>query len=202
MKRIIAILAAVLMLTAVLTACGEEKTEATPDSATADTATKDSVNAVEPEKLKLIETTEDGTKEEDKEGNVLTINKDDEIVSIKDKDGNEVSVTEYVATHYISTSGGTTYGEPEAASGSSGSSSSKSDSSSSKSESSASKPAGSSSKSDNSSSKASGNSSSSKPASSAAEDKPETSSSEEEQEVVEPTIIELPQTDEYELPIL
>ena len=134
MKKIIAILAAVLMLTAVLTACGEKKDDATPDSATVDSAAAGSTEAVEPEQLKLVETTDDGTVEEDKEGNVLTIDKDKEIVSVKDKDGNTVSVTEYITTHYVISSAGTTYGEPGNVSSSSGSSSSKAEDSSSKAE--------------------------------------------------------------------
>lgn len=196
MKKIIAILAAVLMLTAALAACGNDE-KATPDSATKDSAAVTEA-VMEAETTRVLETTAEGnTVEEDAEGNVLEISKDGELVSVKDKNGSAIEVTEYITTHYIVTSSGTVIGSEKSGSGSGNtSSSSKANSSSSKSESGSSKP-------ESSSSKASSQAASSKPASSSAEEKPETPSSEEEVEDEIPTVvIEMPDTDEYELPIL
>lgn len=106
MKRVLAIILSVMMLTVLLAACGE-KDKSTADSATPDQSASTEVKTAET--TKVIETTaEGGMIEEDAEGNVVEKDKDSKIVSVTDKSGNPVTVTEYITTHHI-----TVYGEPD-----------------------------------------------------------------------------------------
>ena len=187
MKKMIAALAAVLMLTAGLSACGGEQ-DAEAGKATEDTA---AVATSAAETTVVVEKTADGgTIEKDSENNELEIDKNGKLVSVKDKNGNDVDVTEYTVTHYIVTSGGSVIGSADDTR--SGDSSSKSEGSSSKSDDSSSKSEGSSSKSGDSSSKSEGSSSKSEEGSSKFEPEPDNPES-------EPETIAL---DEYELPIV
>lgn len=96
MKKAFAIVLSVLMMTLLLVGCGD-KEAATPDSATPDSS---SVSSKITETTKVIETTsEGGTVEQDKEGNVIEKDKSGEIVSVKDKDGKVIEITEYITTH-------------------------------------------------------------------------------------------------------
>ena len=208
MKKIIAVLAVVLMFTAVLAACGKNEN----DTATADSATKDSATAATdsanssvaasegavPETTAVVETTAKGeTVEKDKEGNVIVINTAGEIVSITDNDGKDVDIPEYLETHYIVTSNGKTYGQPDA-SGKSGSGSSSQSGGSGKS-SASSQEGGSSSK----SSGGQGSSSKSGGSSSSGGSSASSSSAEIVEEEIPTVIVEIPDDmDEYELPIL
>lgn len=95
MKRTIAILLAVLMLAVVFVGCGEdnsaENTGATPDTAV---STKPAETTV------VLETTaQGGTIEKDAQENTIERDKSGTIVSVKDKSGNTVSVTEYTKAH-------------------------------------------------------------------------------------------------------
>lgn len=112
MKKIIAVLAAILMLTAVLTACHKKK-----DDQTADTATKDSAvsETVKPSATTAaVETTAEGaTVEKDQEGNAIEISSSGEILSIKDSDGKTVEITTYLETHYFVSAEGRVYGNDQ-----------------------------------------------------------------------------------------
>ena len=102
MKKIIVIASAVIMMTLLLAACGNSG-KATPDSATPDSA----VSSTEKETTKVIETTsQGGSIEKDKEGNVIEKDKDGTIVSVKDKDGKTIEITEYITTHTYIVDGG------------------------------------------------------------------------------------------------
>ena len=116
MKKIIAVLAVILMFTAVLTACGKKD----EDKATDDTATNDSASAAAQAATELpaattvvTETTAKGnTFEKDQSGNIIKIDPDGEIVSIKDPDGTSLDIPEYLETHYFVSSSGKVYGDP------------------------------------------------------------------------------------------
>lgn len=110
MKKILAAIAAVCTIAAALSACGsEEKT--VPDSTEPTVAVSPTAS---PETTAVIETTADGgTLELDGEGNTLAIDKSGTIVSVTDKNGQPVTVTEYITTHYMITSGGEVVGTPE-----------------------------------------------------------------------------------------
>ena len=97
MKKMIAIIAGILMLTAALTACGSNKDKNdTPDS-----ATKDTVAATSAETVKVLETTaEGGAMYKDSEGNTVTTDKSGDVISVRDKNGEPVEITEYVTTHH------------------------------------------------------------------------------------------------------
>ena len=96
MKRmIIAFLAVLILSSCVLSACGGNKTDSTPDQASVD-------QKVISETTVILETTaEGGTVEQDKEGNKITKDKEGKILSIEDKNGNPVDVKEYLTTHTL-----------------------------------------------------------------------------------------------------
>lgn len=202
MKKIIAVLAVVLMFTAVLTACGKEETDqSTADSATKDSAaatvagTDSSVAATEAavsETTAVVETTAKGeTVEKDKEGNVIVINSVGDIISITDSDGKDVDIPEYLETHYFVSSNGKTYGSSDT-SGNKGSGESAQGSGSAQGNGSSSKSSGG----QSSSSKSGGSSSSGGSSASSA-------SGEIVEEEIPTVIVEIPDDmDEYELPIL
>ena len=96
MKRTIAIIAAMLMLTGTLAACGKDK-NATPDSAEKATVAATSAETVKPTQ----KSTEGNTVETDSEGNTIEKDKDGTIVSVKDKNGGVIEITEYTTTHHI-----------------------------------------------------------------------------------------------------
>ena len=77
-----------VMIILLLSACGEKKSEATPDEAkTAETTA-------------VLETTSDGgTVEQDSEGNIITKNSEGKVTKVEDKNGVSIDVTEYLATH-------------------------------------------------------------------------------------------------------
>lgn len=201
MKRIIAIIAAVLMLIGVLSACGKKDSDkATDDSATKDSASSAAVGSTVAASEKtdpsattaVVETTAKGnTIERDKDGNVIEIDPSGEIVSIKSNDGDEYEIPVFLQNHYFVSADGKAYGNADYAPGKSGSGSMKSGASSSSKSSSGSK---------SSSSSASGGSS--------AQGGGQSSASYEDDELIvdrdEPTIfVEDPDdNDEYELPIL
>ena len=90
MKKTIAVMMALLMLTSVMTACGSDK------KATKDTAAKETVFETTPENPKAAKGV---IEHKDAEGNVIEIDENGKIVSVKDKDGNTVSVSDYLETH-------------------------------------------------------------------------------------------------------
>nr|WP_316624252.1 lipoprotein [uncultured Ruminococcus sp.] len=96
MKRmIIAFLAVLILSSCVLSACGGNKTDSTPDQASVD-------QKVISETTVILETTaEGGTVEQDKEGNKITKDKEGKILSIEDKNGNPIDVAEYLTTHTL-----------------------------------------------------------------------------------------------------
>lgn len=122
MKNLFAVLAALLMLTVMLTACGDKK----EDQATADSAAKESVAATAAttvsettktiaETTTVSETTANGSKiQKDGEGNVIEISTSGEVISIKDTRGNPRVISEYLEDHYFVTDEGVYYGNPEA----------------------------------------------------------------------------------------
>ena len=82
---IVFILAFVLLM---LTACGDKN----------DGSTKDEAKYVET--VSVVETTaDDGVIVKDKDGNKITVNKESKIISVEDKNGEPVSVEEYLVTH-------------------------------------------------------------------------------------------------------
>ena len=91
MKRFLIFLISVLII-AVLAAgcsCGGSKNSSSNKTSSAVSET-----------TKVLETTADGgTVEEDPEGNVITKDKNGEITSVKDKEGNDVNVDEYKNSH-------------------------------------------------------------------------------------------------------
>ena len=188
MKKIIAVLAVILMFTVVLTACGKkDEDKATDDTATNDSASSSASGAAKsatelPSATTVVtETTAKGnTFEKDQAGNIIEIDPDGEIVSIKDPDGKSLDIPEYLETHYFVSSSGKVYGDPSFMGADARKDSKQSDSSS------------------QSGGEGKGSGSSSKGQSG--------SSSQEEviKEKESPTVVaELPkQTDEYELPIL
>ena len=173
MKKLIVGIAAVLVLTAVLTACGkkQEKNETTAKEPAATTA---------PETTVVTETTAGGGRiEKDAEGNELEIDKNGSVVSIKDKNGKEITLTEYVEHHHTITSDGTVVGAPKADE---------------KSDDVASKAEGGSSKGESADAKSETSSSKSESSSSKAESQSDRDASSSEAETIK--------LDEYELPIV
>lgn len=188
MKKLIAILAVILMFTVLLTACGKkDKDKATDDAATKDSTSSSSAAGAAKSATELplattvvTETTAKGnTIEKDTEGNVIEIDSDNEIVSIKNAEGESLNIPEYLETHYFVSSNGKVYGDPSNRSADAGKSSQKS----------------------SSSSKSADDSKGSGSSSSKADEK--SSSSTQERKEYPTEIAEIPkQTDEYELPIL
>ena len=79
---------AILMIAALFSACGEKQNAASPDEAAITETTV------------VLETTADGgTIEQDSEGNKITKDENGKVVSVEDKDGNPIDVTEYLTTH-------------------------------------------------------------------------------------------------------
>ena len=95
MKRLTAIILAILMLAACLVACGEDNKDGN------NSATEASVSETKPvETTVVMEFTPEGnTIEKDAEGNTIERSMSGKIVSVTDKDGNTVSVTEYSKAH-------------------------------------------------------------------------------------------------------
>lgn len=89
MKRITALIIAVLMLAVLLCSCGEKQDDA---------STPDEVKIAET--TVVLETTADGgTVEQDPDGNKITKDKDGKVTAVEDKDGNPVDVATYLETH-------------------------------------------------------------------------------------------------------
>ena len=134
MKKLIAILAVILMFTVVLTACGKkDKDKAVDDAATIDSASSsasgDVKSATESPLATTVvtETTAKGsTIEKDQEGNVIEIDSSGEIVMIKNADGESVDIPGYLDQHYFVASSGKTYGNASVNGDQSGKSSSQS----------------------------------------------------------------------------
>lgn len=135
MKKLIAILAVILLFTVVLTACGKKDKDktagdaATIDSATSSSASGDAKSATELPlaTTAVTETTaKGGTIEKDQEGNVIEIDSSGEIVTIKNADGESVDIPEYLDRHYFVASSGKTYGNASMNGDQSGKSSSQS----------------------------------------------------------------------------
>ena len=133
MKKLIAILAVILLFTVVLTACGKkDKDKATDDAATKDSTSSSSAvgDAKSATELPLAttavtETTAKGnTIEKDTEGNVIEIDSSGEIVTIKNPDGESVDIPEYLDRHYFVASSGKSYGNASSNGDQSGKSSS------------------------------------------------------------------------------
>ena len=88
MKRALFVLIVMILVSVVLTACGDKSTGSTNDeSAPAETT------------FVLETTAQGGTIEQDSEGNQITKDNEGKVVSVKDKNGNDVNVTEYLETH-------------------------------------------------------------------------------------------------------
>lgn len=97
MKKIITVVAAVLMLTGTLAACGKnQEKQATPDSTEKATVAATSAETVKPTQ----KATEGNTAETDSEGNTIEKDKDGTIISVKDKNGEVIEITEYITTHH------------------------------------------------------------------------------------------------------
>lgn len=88
MKRVLFVLITIILVSVILTACGNKTNVSTADeSSPAETTV-------------VLETTaQGGTIEQDSEGNQITKDSDGKVVSVKDKNGTEVNVTEYLETH-------------------------------------------------------------------------------------------------------
>ncbi|MBR1731625.1 MAG: hypothetical protein IJ725_04260, partial [Ruminococcus sp.] len=87
MKKIIILALSVLIIASLTAGCSCGGTDNKKSSATTTSSSSDTVS----ETTKVIETTPDGgTVEEDSEGNKITKDKNGEIISVTDKDGNEV----------------------------------------------------------------------------------------------------------------
>lgn len=96
MKKFIAMLICAGIFAAIMVgcSCGGSETKTKKTSSATTQATEAS------ETTKVIETTADGgTVEEDKDGNRIVKDSDGGIISVTDKNGNEVDVDEYVASH-------------------------------------------------------------------------------------------------------
>lgn len=111
-KRLAAVCTALIMTAMFLASCS---CAGTPDKLNSNTSVVEQ-NATE-ETNEVLSTTDGGTVEKDKEGNKLTRDSGGELKSVEDKNGNPVSVSEYLESH------------PEANTSSKSSSTSKSDSS-------------------------------------------------------------------------
>ena len=123
MKKLIAILAVILMFTVVLAACGKkDKDKAADDAATIDSASSsasgDAKSATDSPSATTVvtETTAKGS----------TIETSGEIVMIKNADGESVDIPGYLDQHYFVASSGKTYGNASLNSDQSGESSSQS----------------------------------------------------------------------------
>ena len=95
MKNILLIImtAVLIVLSCVFTACGGNSDKSTADSATSDSAKVSETTVV-------LETTGDGgTIEQDSEGNKIKKDENGKVVSVEDKNGSPVDVTEYLTTH-------------------------------------------------------------------------------------------------------
>lgn len=90
-KRILAVLAACLILAALTASCdNDNKAEGNTDSKT------EAISNIN----KIIDVTDDGgTIEEDADKNVIEKDANGDVVSVTDKDGNELDVDEYIASH-------------------------------------------------------------------------------------------------------
>lgn len=89
------IIAAVFALSFILTACGEDKKEDTSGN-----ESKSDETTVAAETTAILETTsEGGTVEQDPDGNIVTKDKNGKVTEVEDKNGNPITVTEYLTTH-------------------------------------------------------------------------------------------------------
>lgn len=88
------LIAVTLIFSCLLSACGEKPSDVAADDASAD-------SAVVKETTVVLETTADGDSIElDSEGNKITKDKNGEIISVVDKNGKTIEVTEYITTHH------------------------------------------------------------------------------------------------------
>lgn len=93
-QKILAIFVGSMILIALLSACGEDKSTASDDKKSGEEAT----TAVET--VAVLETTADGGAiEQDSEGNKIIRDNTGKIIEIKDKDDNPVDITVYLSTH-------------------------------------------------------------------------------------------------------
>ena len=143
-KYLALILAALMILSVLLTACGEDSSDALKDGKKAnETTTVSETTAVSETTVVLETTSEGGTVEKDSEGNKITKDKDGNITHVEDKEGNTIEITEYITTHtwiVTSLSENTDSDDGSAKSGNAGSSSDSSGSNSNKQSSDGTKP--------------------------------------------------------------
>ena len=92
-KVLIALLASAILLSVMLSACGDKQKNSSEDSSSGTEAAVTETTAV------LETTAEGGTGEQDSEGNKITKDKDGIVIAVEDKDGNPIEVTQYVTTH-------------------------------------------------------------------------------------------------------
>ena len=113
-KLMALLIAAALVVSVWLAACGENGDATKDEAPIGDTP-------VVKETTVVLETTADGgTVEQDAEGNKITKDKDGKVIRVEDKSGNELDVTEYLTTHsWVEGSGSDT---SDASGGESGSS--------------------------------------------------------------------------------
>lgn len=91
-KRLM-IVSFLVLIVVLLSACGENNSETAADKTAV-------TEAAVTETTVVLETTPDGgTVEQDSEGNIITKNSEGKVTKVEDKNGNPVSVSEYVKTH-------------------------------------------------------------------------------------------------------
>lgn len=91
-RLLIGLLVVLMALSCMLSACGENSDKSTDNGANPDSAVY--------ETTVVLETTSDGgTIEQDSEGNQITKDDKGKVTSVKDKNGNNIDVTEYLTTH-------------------------------------------------------------------------------------------------------
>ena len=96
-KWLLILAAAVITLSCILCACGDDKKDAKSEPESKNAA---EVTSASDETTVVLETTSEGdTVEKDSDGNKITRDKTGDIVAVEDKNGNPVEVTEYLTTH-------------------------------------------------------------------------------------------------------
>lgn len=120
LKYIVPLFTALFVVMGIFSGCGDDNKEAAKGETASQTETQLTTSDATPKETTVVlETTpEGGTIEKDPEENKITKDKDGNVISVEDKNGNPVDVEEYVSTHsWVQGSG-----SGKASSGASGSS--------------------------------------------------------------------------------